>query len=160
MIEEFIQGREITVGIVNGKTLPIMEIVPKVDFYNYHAKYIDDNTEYLFDTITGQRLIDKISHDAIECYNSLNCRGVARVDFLLTDNNVPYALEINTIPGMTTHSCVPKAAEKIGISMTDLCGKIIDRAIKDFKQNYPPNTINSVDGQKKEENKTQSLRQA
>ena len=125
MIEEFITGREITVGILCGETLPIIEIRPKNEFYNYHAKYVDNNTQYLFDTITEPSVVSEINQAAMSCFESLGCRHFARVDFILTSDNIPYALEVNTIPGFTTHSLLPKAAAKAGFPMTDLCEKII-----------------------------------
>jgi D-alanine-D-alanine ligase len=134
MIEQFIPGREITVGILNGQALPILEIKPKVGFYDYHAKYLDDNTEYLFDTVNEPQLIEHISRDALKCFDCLGCRHVARVDFILAEDGTPYALEINTIPGMTEHSCVPKAAAKIGVSMSELCGRIVSKAIIDYQK--------------------------
>ncbi len=135
MVEQFVEGREITVGILNGKALPIIEVIPKENFYDYHAKYIADSTEYLFDTITDKALIEKINHDAIACFELLGCRHFGRIDFLLTEDNVPYVLEINTIPGMTTHSLVPKAAAKTGLSMSKLCSLLVKAAIDDNKEN-------------------------
>lgn len=130
MIEQFIAGREVTVGILNGQSLPILEVRPKTGFYDYNAKYLDDATEYLFDTIDDRQLAERISQDAIVCFESLGCRHFARVDFILTDDGAPYVLEINTVPGMTTHSCVPKAAAKIGLSMPDLCARIVQAALE------------------------------
>jgi D-alanine-D-alanine ligase len=158
MIEQFIPGREITVGILNGRALPILEIKPKVGFYDYHAKYIDEDTEYLFDTITDRCLIDKISADAIKCFNCLGCRHVARVDFILADDGTAYALEINTIPGMTAHSCVPKAAEKIGVSMAELCSGIVRQAMADHKTKDVPLVDIVTNGAKAKETKV--LRQS
>jgi len=134
MIEEFIPGRELTVGVFDGHALPVMEIRPKVGFYDYHAKYVADNTQYLFDTLDDEKLIRQISDDAVKCFECLSCRGVARVDFILAENGTTYALEINTVPGMTEHSCIPKAAAKIGISMPELCGEIVNRAISEFNK--------------------------
>jgi D-alanine-D-alanine ligase len=131
MIERFIKGREITVGILGKQALPIIEIRPKAGFYDYHAKYIDDKTEYLFDSINEPALVDKIQESAITCFNSLRCRGAARVDFIIGDDGEPYALEINTIPGMTSHSLLPKAAAKTGLSMSRLCLKIVELALAD-----------------------------
>lgn len=153
MIEEFIPGREITVGILNGRALPILEIKPKVGFYNYHAKYIDESTGYLFDTITDRALIERINTDALKCFDCLGCRHVARVDFILTDGGTAYALEINTIPGMTVHSCVPKAAEKIGVSMSELCAGIVRQAMADHKKTNIPLTEIVKNGAKAKENK-------
>jgi D-alanine-D-alanine ligase len=131
MIEEFIKGREITVSILGKQALPILEIRPRAGFYDYHAKYIDDKTEYLFDSLNDPALVDKVQESAITCFNSLGCRGSARVDFIIGDDGKPYALEINTIPGMTSHSLLPKAAAKIGISMSRLCLKIVELALAD-----------------------------
>jgi D-alanine-D-alanine ligase len=128
MIEEFIEGREITVGILCDKTLPIIEIRAQSGFYNYHAKYIDDQTEYLFDTIEDPNIVASINRAAIDCYEALGCQHFARVDFILSNENIPYTLEVNTIPGFTSHSLLPKAAARAGLSMSDLCEKIIETA--------------------------------
>ncbi|MBN1975657.1 MAG: D-alanine--D-alanine ligase [Sedimentisphaerales bacterium] len=128
MIEEFITGRELTVGILCEHVLPIIEIKPKSGFYNYHAKYIDDQTQYLFDTIKNSSRVSEINRSAIDCFNALGCRHFARIDFIMGKDNVPYALEVNTIPGFTSHSLLPKAAAKAGFSMSQLCEKIIDTA--------------------------------
>ena len=134
MIESFIKGTEITVGILGKLSLPILEIRPPTGFYDYHAKYIGDKTEYLFDSLNDRALVDKVQESAITCFNSLGCRGAARVDFIIGDDGKPYALEINTIPGMTSHSLLPKAAAKIGISMSRLCLKIVELALADLKK--------------------------
>jgi D-alanine-D-alanine ligase len=128
MIEQFIPGKEITVGILEEQTLPIIEIRSKTSFYDYQAKYFDEQTQYLFDTITQPALITQIEQDAMDCFCALGCRHFARVDFILSDGPIAYALEINTIPGFTTHSLLPKAAEKAGLTMIDLCSKIIEAA--------------------------------
>jgi len=135
IIEKFIPGREITVGIIVRQTLPIIEIKTKTCFYDYHAKYLDDQTEYLFDTIKDPDTISKINSAALDCFDALGCRGFARVDFILADDNTPYCLEVNTIPGFTSHSLLPKAAKKIGISMSNLCLKIIEQALETKKIN-------------------------
>lgn len=128
MIEEFVPGREVTVGILCGRTLPIIEIRSKSGFYDYHAKYIDDQTEYLFDTITNQSIEAQLNKAALDCFEALGCRHFARVDFILGEDDIPYVLEVNTIPGFTTHSLLPKAAARAGFLMSDLCKKIADAA--------------------------------
>jgi D-alanine-D-alanine ligase len=128
MIEEYIAGREITVGILENRVLPIIEIKTKTGFYDYEAKYIDAQTEFLFDTIDDQALVNKISADAFTCFNTLDCRHFARADFILTNDGIPYVLEVNTIPGFTTHSLLPMAAAQTGLSMSKLCTKIIEAA--------------------------------
>ncbi|MBN2137668.1 MAG: D-alanine--D-alanine ligase [Sedimentisphaerales bacterium] len=129
MIEQFIPGRELTVGILCGRPLPIIEIRTAAAFYDYHAKYIDEQTGFLFDTIAEPRITAEIRTAAVNAFDTLDCRDFARVDFILSEDNKPYALEVNTIPGFTSHSLLPKAAAKIGIEMPDLCRKIVESAI-------------------------------
>jgi len=130
MIEQYISGREVTVGILGDVALPVIEIRAKAGFYDYHAKYMDEQTEYLFDTIEPEPA-GKIQADAIGCFNALGLRHFGRIDFVLGDDKKAYALEANTIPGMTSHSLLPKAAAKAGISMSDLYVKIIEAALGD-----------------------------
>jgi len=129
MIEAFVTGREVTVGILGRRPLPIIEIRSKTGFYDYHAKYVDDRTEYLFDTIEDASVRTRIANAALACFDALGCRDFARVDFIVTEDGTPYALEANTIPGFTTHSLLPKAAGKIGLSMSDLCVQIVQTAV-------------------------------
>jgi len=132
MIEEYIAGRELSVGVLQHQALPIIEIRSRTGFYDYHAKYIDNQTEYLFDTVDDTELSAKIEAAALNCFDALGCRHFARVDFILGNDGVAYALEVNTIPGLTAHSLIPKAAEKIGLSMSDLCVKIVEAAYSSF----------------------------
>jgi len=129
MIEKFVNGREITVGVLGNLALPILEIRAPGGFYDYEAKYISNHTEYLFDTINDAGLTARIQKSAVDCFNALGCRGAARVDFMIAEDGEPYVLEINTIPGMTRHSLLPKAAGKIGISMSQLCLDIVEMSI-------------------------------
>lgn len=128
MIEEFVPGSEVTVSILHGRPLPIIEVRTQSGFYDYHAKYIDEQTEYLFDTITDTAMAANIRRTAVECFNTLGCRHFARVDFILSDEEIVYVLEANTIPGFTSHSLLPKAAAKAGLSMSDLCTEIVEAA--------------------------------
>jgi D-alanine-D-alanine ligase len=128
MIEQFICGREVTVGILCGRALPIIEIRTQNSFYNYQAKYVDEGTQFLFDSIEDPGVAARISRAAMDCFNALGCRHFARVDFILSEEGVPYALEVNTIPGFTSHSLLPKAAAKTGLSMSQLCVKIVEAA--------------------------------
>jgi D-alanine-D-alanine ligase len=131
MIEKFVPGREVTVGILCGQALPIIEIRPKTGFYNYQAKYLDERTEFLFDTIESPAVAANVQAAAVACFDALGCRHFARADFILDDDGILYALEVNTIPGFTTHSLLPKAAAKTGLSMSDLCVKIVEAALED-----------------------------
>ncbi|MHC4144067.1 MAG: D-alanine--D-alanine ligase family protein, partial [Planctomycetota bacterium] len=148
MIEEFVSGREVTVSILCGRALPIIEIRTQSSFYDYHAKYVDDQTQYLFDTVTNQVVAADINRTAIDCFDALGCRHFGRVDFVLSDdriayvlevNTIPgftYVLEVNTIPGFTTHSLLPKAAAKTGLAMSDLCTEIVEATCSSFAR--PP----------------------
>lgn len=128
MIESFVRGRELTVGVLGRQTLPVIEIRSKTGFYDYRAKYVDDRTEYLFDTVEDEGLRARINRAALACFDALGCRGFSRVDLILSDEGTPYALEINTIPGFTSHSLLPKAAAQVGLSMSDLCVQIVRTA--------------------------------
>jgi D-alanine-D-alanine ligase len=124
LIEEFIEGAELTVSVVNGKALPIIQIVPKSGFYDFHAKYTAGQTEYLLPAPIDAALyaqIQRVSEDI--CYK-LDCRGAARVDFMLREREF-YCLEVNTIPGMTETSLLPKAAAEAGIDFDQLVEQIL-----------------------------------
>jgi D-alanine-D-alanine ligase len=133
MAERYVRGREVTVGVVNGETLPIIEIRPAVEFYDYEAKYTREDTAYLLDPELPPGVADALRRHTLAVWNRLGCRHLARADFLVdsTAPHVPWFLEINTMPGMTTHSLVPKAARHAGIGMTALCGGLVHRAIAD-----------------------------
>ncbi len=125
MVESFIPGRELTVGVLGRQVLPIIEIRSKTGFYDYQAKYMDDRTQYLFDTIEDPGAQARIQGAALACFDALGCRDFARVDFILSRDGTPYALEVNTIPGFTSHSLLPKAAARVGLSMGELCVRIV-----------------------------------
>ncbi len=125
MVESFIPGRELTVGVLGRQVLPIIEIRSKTGFYDYQAKYVDDRTQYLFDTIEDPGVQARIQGAALACFDALGCRDFARVDFILSRDGTPYALEVNTIPGFTSHSLLPKAAARVGLSMGELCVRIV-----------------------------------
>ena len=129
MIEKFIPGRLVTVGILHGEPLPLIEVKTPRDFYDYQAKYHDDSTEYLFDTITDAAVEANIRAAALDCFSALGCRDFARVDFILGRDAVAYVLEVNSIPGLTRHSLLPGAAERAGLSMSNLCVKIVEAAL-------------------------------
>jgi D-alanine-D-alanine ligase len=133
MIEQFIEGDEITAGIVDGQVLPIIKIVTMTEFYDYYAKYIDDATEYLFDTVEDEEVVTRINEDAMNSFNCLGCRHFGRVDMILTDAGRPYVLEVNTLPGFTSHSLLPMAAARAGMGAGKLCTKIIEAALKNSK---------------------------
>jgi D-alanine-D-alanine ligase len=131
--EKFINGGEYTVGIIgDGKggyqALPIIRIVPKNEFYDYEAKYLRDDTEYLCPCGLGAEKEAQIQQEALLAFNAVGCRGWGRVDFLMDDAGNHYFLELNTSPGMTDHSLVPMAAKAAGIGFEQLVVRILELA--------------------------------
>ena len=141
MIEKFIPGKEITVSILEDGALPIIEIRSQTGFYDYQAKYIDEQTEYLFDTIRDPALTAQIEQAAMDCFYVHGCRHFARVDFILSDEEIAYVLELNTIPGFTTHSLLPKAAAKVGFTMSNVCSKIVEAAYSPLHPEAKPKDL-------------------
>jgi len=130
MIERYAPGREFTVGVIGNSTLPVMEILPDGDFYDYRAKYDDDaDTSYVFSHGLDEKIVERMRTDALNAHRVLGCRDVSRVDFILDSDNTPNVLEINTIPGFTSHSLVPKAAAAAGISFEQLVDGIAAMAV-------------------------------
>ncbi|MFO0828944.1 MAG: D-alanine--D-alanine ligase [Phycisphaerales bacterium] len=131
LAETYIRGRELTVGIVDGETLPIIEIVPAVEFYDYEAKYHREDTRYVLDPALPPGVADRLRAYTRTTWDRIGCRDLARADFLFDESALPggvWFLEINTMPGMTTHSLVPMAARHRGQSMTDLCAGLVRKA--------------------------------
>ena len=129
LAERFIPGREITVGIVGHTILPPIEIVPKTEFYDLQAKYTRNDTGYNFEIDLPARVLDQLKEYAWKIHTGIGSRHLGRVDFIVDAQQQPWFLEINTLPGFTDHSLVPKAAAKIGWSMAQLCDKIIRLAL-------------------------------
>jgi len=125
VVEELIEGDEFTVGILQGEALPSIRIVPKGEFYDYHAKYVSDETQYICPGLdeTGEREIRDL---ALSAFNAAGCSGWGRVDVMRDRAGKFYLLEVNTTPGMTSHSLVPKAARAVGIEFEELCWRILE----------------------------------
>jgi D-alanine-D-alanine ligase len=119
LLETFIPGRELTAAVLLGRPLPLLEIRPRSGFYDYGNKYTDGASEYLCPAPVHSPWYERISEDARRIYDLLGCSGVARVDFRL-DEATYSCLEVNTIPGMTANSLVPKAAAAVGIRFPEL----------------------------------------
>jgi len=136
LIEEFIRGRELTVGILGSRTLPIIEIKPKSGLYDFNAKYTKGMTDYIVPAQLSKELNRRLSSIALRAFDVLGCSGVGRVDIMLDNRNRPYVLEVNTIPGMTELSLLPKAAASAGIGFSNLVEEILlDAARKPSRQN-------------------------
>ena len=131
LIEEFILGRELTVGILGDKPLPIVEIKPSHNLYDYECKYTEGMSEYVVPAELSDSLERSLSEDALNIYKTIGCRHYARVDFRLNEAGEHYLLEINTLPGMTATSLLPKAAKAAGLEFPDLIDTIIKIASMD-----------------------------
>jgi D-alanine-D-alanine ligase len=130
MFEKFIPGRELAVGILNEETLPPVEMKPVHEIYDYECKYSDGMCTYDVPAILPENLTLHLKEQALKAYNALGCSGYSRVDFRLTDNSESYCLEVNTLPGMTSHSLLPKSAQAAGISYDGLVDRIIKFAVR------------------------------
>lgn len=131
MVENYVKGREFTVGLLGEMVLPVLQIIPKGGVYDKFAKY-DDNagTEYTFNHGLSAEQITTMQRAARTAFTCLGCRDLSRVDFILSDAGVPHVLEINTIPGFTGHSLLPMAAARAGIPFDDLVERIVEMAMK------------------------------
>jgi D-alanine-D-alanine ligase len=129
LIERRILGREFTVGVLGDAALPIIEIRTPGGWYNYHYKYVSGATQYLFDHGLEAGAERRIVEAALASHEALGCRDLSRVDVLLSEHGDPQVLEVNTIPGFTSHSLVPKAAAHAGIPMAQLCERIAGMAL-------------------------------
>jgi D-alanine-D-alanine ligase len=128
IIEKFIKGREVTVGIFDRQPLPLVEIVPKTSLFDFNSKYQKGMTEYVVPALLPDDQTKKIQDMALLAYDVLGCEGFARVDIRIDAANHPYILEINTIPGFTETSLFPKAAAKVGFNFLQVCEKFLDLA--------------------------------
>lgn len=126
-------ARELTVGLIDHAALPIIEIRPRQGLYDYDAKYLRDDTEYLLDPPLPGSVGKKIARATTRLAKALGIRHIARADFLLDADATPWLLEINTTPGFTDHSLVPKAAAHAGTAMPALCARLVAMALRDAR---------------------------
>jgi len=131
-VEEFIKGQEVTVGVIGVgddlQALPILELVPKKEFYDFEAKYTAGMTEFILPARLSPALTKKVQETAIKAHLALGCYGVSRVDMIVTADQAAYVHEVNTIPGMTEQSDLPAEAKEAGISFDQLVVKILASA--------------------------------
>lgn len=131
LAEQFVPGgREVTVGIVDGRALPAIRIVPAVEYYDYDAKYERDDTKYEFDTGLPPDVIARMNEYALTVFHAIGARHLGRVDFMVDTDGEPQFIEINTMPGFTDHSLVPQAAAKAGMAMPELCDRLVRLALE------------------------------
>jgi D-alanine-D-alanine ligase len=134
LVEQFVAGRELTVGMIGEQPLPIIEIVAKKDFYNFENKYpfLNPNAagaDHFCPAHIDAELTARIQQIALDAYRALDLSTYARVDVLLSNSGEPFVLEINTIPGMTPSSLLPEAAAAAGIGYPELCARIIELSL-------------------------------
>ena len=129
LVEEFVPGREFTVGVLDGEPLPVIEIVAEGGWYGYEEKYRSQATRYPF--LEDDVLAPKLRRLAVDAYRAVGCRGITRVDFRVSPLGRAYVLELNTSPGFTSHSLVPKAGMHLGLSFGEVCERILNSAACD-----------------------------
>ena len=129
LVEEFIPGREFTVAVVDGEAWPVIEIVAKGGWYGYEEKYNSEETRYPF--LEDADLAPKMQKIAVDAYRAVGCRGVTRVDFRVSPLGRCYVLELNTSPGFTSHSLVPKSGMHTGLTFAEVCDRILSSAACD-----------------------------
>ncbi|MCA9055593.1 MAG: D-alanine--D-alanine ligase [Planctomycetaceae bacterium] len=129
LIEEYIPGTEWTVPVWDGTALPVIQIVPAVDFYDFSAKYADDRTTYRFEFDVDVETLERIAQTGTAAATTLGMQGLSRADIRLHPDGRVYVLEVNSSPGMTDHSLVPKSAARQGISLGELCEQECRRAL-------------------------------
>lgn len=128
LVEAFIEGPELTVGLVGDTVLPVLEIRAPGGCYDYEAKYLSGQTEYLVPAPIPEPVAEACCRWARASFRALGCRGLARVDFMMDREGRLFVLEVNTIPGFTETSLLPKAAAAAGISFSELCTRIMESA--------------------------------
>ncbi len=121
LIERFIKGRELTVGVVGEEALPVAELKVAGEFYDFSAKYSDERTRIICPAELDPETAARIRALGLAAHRALGCRDVSRTDIMLDERGVPWVLEVNTLPGMTSHSLLPRAASAVGISFAELC---------------------------------------
>ena len=124
--EEFIEGREFTVSILGNKSLGVLEITPKNEFYDYNAKYVSNETIFSKPTDLNPEVLEKMENIALSAFTSIGCSGWGRVDFMMDKKFNLYLIEVNTVPGMTDHSLFPLAARNAGLNFEQTVQHIVD----------------------------------
>ena len=129
LIEQFVNGPELTIGILNGQALPVVRIEANNDFYDYEAKYQSNETQYHCPAGLSESLEQEIRALALQAFNAVGAKGWGRIDIMMDQQQKPYLIELNTVPGMTDHSLVPMAAKQAGLSFEELCWLILESSL-------------------------------
>ena len=128
LVEKYIKGVEVTAGVLNGRALPVIEIVPKGKFYDFKSKYTVGQSTHIIPARLSEKVLKKIQNIALKVYDEFRCNGTCRVDMIVDKKNNIYVLEVNTLPGMTKTSLFPDAARSMGLSFEDLILEILKSA--------------------------------
>jgi len=132
LVEKFISGKEVQVGILGERALGAIEIVPKDAFYSYKAKYEPGMSDHFFPARIDKPSYERVLEAGLLAHRGLGCRGYSRVDFIIDASGAPYILEVNTLPGMTATSLLPDIARGVGMPFPDLVEEILNLAVKSF----------------------------
>ncbi|MEA1927802.1 MAG: ATP-grasp domain-containing protein, partial [Candidatus Auribacterota bacterium] len=130
IVEKYIRGRELTVGILDGKPLTVIEIVPENDFFDFEAKYVKGRSGFVVPAKLAPETNREAGRIGLEAHRALDCFAYSRADIILGDDGSLYLLEVNTIPGFTSTSLLPQAAAAAGITFPELCLKLLDLALE------------------------------
>jgi len=133
LVEKYIEGFEVTAAILGGEALPLVEIRPRSGVYDYRHKYTGGASEYLVPAPLEEKVAAEAKAMALAAFEALGCSVYGRVDLRVSPEGKPYFLEVNTLPGMTAHSLVPKAAREAGMSFEELVQAIIDLSLARFR---------------------------
>lgn len=135
LVERFVPGRELTVGILNGVALAVGEILPRLDdIFDYASKYQPDGAEEIFPADLSSETAERVRTLALAAHRAVKAGAYSRVDFRLDEAGRPWCLEVNTVPGMTATSLLPQSARAVGISFSDLCDRICRAAMADYRR--------------------------
>jgi D-alanine-D-alanine ligase len=140
VVESFVEGRELTVGIVDGQVLPIVEVLAPGGWYDYAAKYTSGSSEYQVPAALPADAVERCQQVGLAVFEALLCEGLGRVDIRLAADGTPYVLELNTLPGFTATSLLPKAAAASGMDFPELCERLVRTARSGKPIQFPETT--------------------
>ncbi len=129
LFEEYVRGRELTVGVLGGEALPVGEIIPEHEIFDYECKYEDGMAQEIFPAALDKRSARTVQDAALAAHRILRLRDFSRVDFILDQEDKPWCLEANALPGLTGNSLLPKAAREAGILFPELCHRLVEMAL-------------------------------
>ena len=127
--EDYIEGVEYTVGILGDSALPVIKLLPPGKFYDFNAKYESDKMQYICPSQLDDSMEDELKKISLNCFKACGCKGWGRIDIIIDDKGNPWVIELNTVPGMTSHSLVPLAAKQRDINFENLVLKILDSSL-------------------------------